>query len=146
MSELPKQLLAWLARLLPQQKVQGDDAVQAGQVRGDLHMDRSTRQSAVHVTTHVTHQHFYAPAPMPQAPPASAPPAPRHSAGARLSPEQRKVFVVMRRMPEHQYNQVLAFMRREMGTALVHELDAHQVYRLQRYVQTIQSNVERKRA
>ncbi len=41
MGELPKQLLAWLAKLLPQQRVRGDHAVQVGKVQGGMHADHS---------------------------------------------------------------------------------------------------------
>lgn len=133
MGELPRQWLAWLARLLPQQKVWGNDAVQVGRLQGGLHMDRSTHSSsAVHVTQ-VTHQHFYA-----------APGAPTDS--ARLSPEQRAVFALMKRLPPRDYRKVLAFMRREFETALVHQLGARQLYRLRRYVETMQRSEERERA
>lgn len=36
MQELPKQLLAWLGRLLPKQEVKGNSNVQVGQVGGNF--------------------------------------------------------------------------------------------------------------
>ena len=62
MTDIPRQWLRWLARLLPQQTAHGDHAIQIGQVQGEaqVHIDRAT---------HITHQHFYAaptaPAPLP---------------------------------------------------------------------------------
>ena len=94
MGELPKQLLAWLARLLPKQKVRGDRAIQVERVDGDLSTDHSTHHhttrfaqsgcvgtgamhmghvSGVQNVTQV-HQHFYAALP-PQAPVTPDPPA-----------------------------------------------------------------------
>ncbi len=134
-SEFPRQWLAVLARLLPQQKTWGDGAVQTGRVDGDMHLDRSTHHSAVHVT-HVTHQHFYAAAPASQPPQAGTADAPR------LSPEQREVFAQMKRLERNAYIRVLDFMRREFNTALVNELDARQVFRVRRYVEVIQRREE----
>lgn len=143
MGELPKQLLAWLRKLLPQQKAQGDNAVQVGKVQGGLHMDRSTHSSAVNVT-HVTHQHFYAVA----ATPAQAQGTERAAAndGTRLTPEQREVFAMMKRLERRTYNQVVAFMRREFDTGLVHQLNGQQLYRVRRYVETIQRKEEKEQA
>ena len=92
MGELPKQLLAWIAKLLPKQKVQGDNAVQVGKVNGDLHTDHSTHNNAIHVT-HVTHHHFYAVAGTPAQAPDSRPAA--SNDGGRLTPEQLEVFKLM---------------------------------------------------
>ena len=140
MTDIPRQWLRWLARLLPQQKVQGDNAVQVGKVQGGLHSDRSTHSSAVHVVQHVTHQHFYAGAQAPR-------PAPDAASAPRMSSEQRVVFTAMQRLPRHKYNLVLDFMRRELGTGMVNQVQgARELHRLRRYVQTIQRNEERERA
>ena len=140
MTDIPRQWLRWLARLLPQQKVQGDNAVQVGKVQGGLHTDRSTHSSAVHVVQHVTHQHFYAGAQAPR-------PAPDAASAPRMSSEQRVVFTAMQRLPRHKYNLVLEFMRRELGTGMVNQVQgARELHRLRRYVQTIQRNEERERA
>ncbi len=140
MTDIPRQWLRWLARLLPQQKVQGDNAVQVGKVQGGLHTDRSTHSSAVHVVQHVTHQHFYAGAQAPR-------PAPDAASAPRMSSEQRVVFTAMQRLPRHKYNLVLDFMRRELGTGMVNQVQgARELHRLRRYVQTIQRNEERERA
>ena len=144
MSELPRQLLAWLAKLLPQQKVVGDNAVQVGKVQGGLHMDRSTHSSAVHVTQ-VTHQHFYAVAATPSQAPAGSPAA-SNDCGRLTTPEQRDVFARMKQLQPRTYNKVVAFMRSEFNTGLVNQLNSHQLYRVRRYVEAIQRNEERNRA
>lgn len=135
MTDIPRQWLRWLARLLPQQTARGDHAIQIGQVRGEaqVHIDRAT---------HITHQHFYA------APPAPAPqPAPEAANAPRMSSEQRAVLTAMQRLPRHKYNLVLEFMRRELGTAMVNQVQGErELHRLRRYVQTIQRNEERERA
>lgn len=144
MGELSNKLLAWLARLLPKQTVHGDDAVQVGHLKGDLHLDRSTRNSAVHVVQHVTHQHFYATQPGPLQAPAAAPSAANDA--TPLTPEQREVFIRMRRLPQRTYNKVLSFMRDKLGTGVVGQLHGPQLHRLRRYVEAIERNKERDRA
>ena len=143
MGELPKQLLAWIAKLLPKQKVQGDNAVQVGNVNGDLHTDHSTHNNAIHVT-HVTHHHFYAVAGTPAQAPDSRPAA--SNDGGRLTPEQLEVFKLMKQLPPRTYNKVVAFMRDKFNTCLVNQLHGQQLYRVRRYVETIQRNEEKERA
>lgn len=143
MGELPKQLLAWLAKLLPQQKVRGDNAVQVGKVSGGLHTDHSTHSHAVHVT-HVTHQHFYPVAGKPTQTSAGRPAA--SNDGGRLTPEQLEVFARMKQLRPRTYNKVVAFMRSEFNTGLVNQLHGQQLYRVRRYVETIQRNEEKERA
>ncbi|MBS0476269.1 MAG: hypothetical protein JSR28_14140 [Proteobacteria bacterium] len=128
MTDIPRQWLRWLARLLPKQTAHGDHAIQIGQVRGEaqVHIDRAT---------HITHQHFYA-----------APPLPEAANTPRMSADQREVLALMKQLPRRDYHQVLAFMRREFDTGLVHQLGPQQLYRVRRYVQTIQRNEERERA
>ena len=137
MGELSNKLLAWLARLLPKQTVHGDDAVQVGHLKGDLHLDRSTNSSALHVT-HVT-QHIYVPAPVSACDQTAANDSP-------MTPEQREVLALMRQLRPRAYNQVVSFMRRELGTGLVRQLHGQQLYRVRRYVDTIQRNEEEERA
>ena len=148
MGELPKQWLAWLARLLPKQKVQGDRAVQIGRVDGDLSTDHSTHHhttrfaqsgcvgtgamhmghvSGVQNVTQV-HQHFYA---------AVEPPLVVSSAAARPVATAAQVLALMDPLPEPVRFKVLDFMRREFGTSMVIELQPHQLYRARRYVEAI---------
>lgn len=150
MGALPKQLLAWLARLLPKQKVQGDRAVQVGRVDGDLSTDHSTHHhatqrtqngyvgtGAVHMgqVQNITqvHQHFYATALPEQAPAAPAPTRPPSAA----TPEQKQVLALMKPLPEPVRFRVLDFMRREFGTGRVIDLPPHQLHRLRKYVEAI---------
>jgi hypothetical protein len=107
LGELPKQLLAWIARLLPKQKVQGDGAIQVGKVEGGMQ---------------VVHQHFYA---------AAQPVRPKATA------THREVLALMELLPSPVRNKVLDFMRREFNTAMVVELQPAQLLRVRRYVETI---------
>lgn len=167
MGELPKQLLAWLAKLLPKQKVRGDRAIQVERVDGDLNTDHSTHHhttrfaqsgcvgtgtmhmghvSGVQNVTQV-HHHFYAPAQSAQeadAPAAASPtPAPvRPPSGATA--EQKQVLALMDPLPGPVRNKVLAFMRKQFNTARVVELQPDQVYRVRRYVETINSRRKEK--
>ena len=119
MGELPRQLLAWIAKLLPKQKVQGDGAIQVGKVEGGMQ---------------VVHQHFY-------------PSPPEAQPGGRVGPEraqsataaQRELLTLMKPLGKAARIKVLDFMRREFSTAMVIELKPDQVYRVRRYVETINS-------
>ena len=117
MGELPKQLLAWMARLLPKQKVQGDGAIQVGKVQGGMQ---------------VVHQHYYPPPPSTQASACAV------KAGAPTA-AHREVLALMKPLDKAARIRVLDFMRREFGTAMVIELAPEQVYRARRYVETINS-------
>lgn len=129
MGELPKRLLAWLARLLPKQKVQGDGAIQVGKVEGDMQ---------------VVHQHFYPMAGTPAQAPAVQTPAAND--GGKLTPEQREVYALMRQLRRRDYNRVVTFMREQLGTGLVQQLHGQALFRLRRYVETVQRNQEREQA
>lgn len=113
------------AQVLRMQKV-GAGNVQVGQVGGDMQ---------------VLHQHFYPP-PCPQASDCSVRPgaAPAANDGARLSPEQREVYALMRQLPRHDYLRVLAFMREQFGTGLVQQLHGQALRRLRGYVVAVQRN------
>lgn len=47
MRELPKQLLAWLARLLPKQEARGHGAIQVGKVAGNVTIVHVTQPAQV---------------------------------------------------------------------------------------------------
>lgn len=149
MGELPKRLLAWLAKLLPKQEVRGDGAVQVGRVDGDLHTDHSTHHhtarvaqsghigtGAVHMghVQNVTqvHQHFYGPAqPTPSPAPVRQP--------SVATPDQKQVLALMGSLPEPVRFKVLDFMRQEFGTAMVIELSPGEAFRVRKYVEKIHS-------
>lgn len=133
MGELPKQLLAWLARLLPKQKARGDGAIQVGKVGG-----------SVQAVTQVVHQHFYPMAGTPAQVPAVQPPAAND--GGKLTPEQREVYALMRQLRRRDYNRVVIFMREQLGTGLVQQLHGQALFRLRRYVETVHRNKEREQA
>lgn len=152
MGELPKQWLAWLARLLPKQKVQGSRAVQVGRVDGNLSTDHSTHHhttrlaqsgcvgaGAVHTgpVQNVTqvHQHFYpSQRPVHAARPPAAAPAPP---AVRPVTTAAQVLALMAPLPEPVRFKVLDFMRHEFGTAMVIDLQPQQLYRVRRYVETV---------
>jgi len=118
--ELPKQLMAWIARLLPKQENSGSGAVQVGRAGGNV--------KVVNVT-----QHIYVPPiqPTPPQPQAARQPRPRPAA----TPEHRQVLALMDHLPDR--IAVLDFMEREFNTRMVIELEAQQLYRLRRYVEVI---------
>ena len=113
MGELPRQLLAWMARLLPKQKVQGNGAIQVGKVGGNV------------TIVHVTH------APDSQAPkPASL-----------TTPEQREVLAMIRRLRNKEA--VFVWMEKSFGTRRVINLQPFELLRTRRYVETIHRRMNR---
>ncbi len=121
MREIPKRLLAWIRRLLPQQKNTGSGAVQIGKAGGDV--------TVVNITHH---QHI----------------APSHILVNGLSPvaktttphkrqaneSQREVLYLMAQLAERE-GLVLEFMQREFGTRRVIDLNDAQLYSVRRYVE-----------
>ena len=125
--------------------------MQVGRVDGDLSTDHSTHHhttrlaqsgcvgtgamhmGAVQNVTQV-HQHFYAAVePEHAVRPSAAPPAARPAATAA----QKEVLALLRPLPESVRSKVWAFMRREFQTAMVVDLQPHQLYRVRRYVETV---------
>ena len=119
MGELPKQLLAWIAKLLPKQTVQGDGAIQVGKVEGGMQ---------------VVHQHFY-----PSLPTAQSAGKVGAERAQSATAAQRELLALMKPLGKAARIKVLDFMRREFNTAMVIELLPDQVYRVRRYVETINS-------
>lgn len=120
MREIPKQLLAWLGRLLPQQKNSGSGAVQVGKAGGDV---------TVFNITH--HQHA--------APPYTqvnrlSPVAHVAQHKRQASPAQREVLYLMKQLAEREAL-VLDFMQREFGTRRVVDLGEAELFRVRRYVE-----------
>ncbi len=119
----------------------GAGNVQIGQAGGSVRVVHLNQERHV---TQVVHQHFYAVAGTPaQAPAAQAPAA---NDGAKLTPEQREVYTLMRQLRRRDYNRVVTFMREQLGTGLVQQLHGQALFRLRRYVETVQRNQEREQA
>lgn len=125
MREFPKQIWAFLARLLPKQNNSGSGAIQIGKMGGSF--------TQVHLT-----QHIYAPKPAPKA---NVPPVnvsrPESRCGPRpsIKEDQHQVLTLLNQVPDRMA--VLDFMMREFGTRLVIDLEAQQLFRLRRYVEVI---------
>lgn len=106
MSEIPKQWLAALKRLLPRQAIRGDGNVQVGKMQGSV--------TVVNNVFHVNNKRTY----------------------NKANADQRIVLQLMRELPSQE--PVLTFMQREFGTRMVIDLQDKQLFRLRRYVETIQ--------
>ncbi|MCB4362667.1 hypothetical protein KIH07_02900 [Hydrogenophaga taeniospiralis] len=123
MQELPKQLLAWLGRLLPKQEVTGDSNVQVGRVGGNIRVTRNHQHGAVQAdridVTVINHHHHHT----------------QNRAAPRATPEQKAVLQLMDNVQDR--IAVLDFMEREFKTRMVIELDGKQLYRLKRYVEVV---------
>lgn len=115
MGELPKQLLAWIAKLLPKQKVEGNGAIQVGKVGGNV------------TIVHVTHT-----------------PSSQASKPASLTtPEQREVLGLIRRLRNEEA--VFVWMEKSFGTRRVINLQPYELLRTRRYVETIHSRMKREK-
>lgn len=114
MGELSRQLLAWIARLLPKQKVQGHGAIQVGKVGGNL--------TIFHVT--------------------QAPSSTRQESPTLANQEQRAVLGMIRRLRNSEA--VFEWMQKSFGTRMVIDLDARQLLRVRRYVESIHRRMSRR--
>ncbi|OJV61472.1 MAG: hypothetical protein BGO35_06040 [Burkholderiales bacterium 64-34] len=117
MGELPKQLLAWIAKLLPKQKVQGDGAIQVGKVEGGMQ---------------VVHQHFY---------PATAthPPMKQPQPVGTMAADQHKQVVsqilkARGQLTDRELAGFKRFMEREFKTQLVKAIPHSDLHRVQSYL------------
>ena len=113
MAELPKQLRAWIAKLVPQQKNGGAGAVQVGSVGGN-------------VTSNVTIVNVLAP-------PLEAP--------KLASADQREVLALIRKL--HNREAVFHWMQKSFGTRMVIDLKPSELLRTRRYVETIHRRLKR---
>lgn len=113
MGELPKQLLAWMARLLPKQKVEGNSAIQVGKVGGNV------------TIVHITH----------------APDSQASKPASLTTPEQREVLGLIRRLRNK--DAVFSWMHKSFGTRMVMDLKPSEVLRTKRYVETIHRRINR---
>lgn len=123
MHEIPKQLLAWLRQLLPQQKNTGSGAIQVGKAGGDVTVVNITH----HAITHMPHTHANAGHRL-------SPVSPSTSPKRQASPAQREVLHLMKQLDARE-GLILDFMHREFGTRRVIELNDAQLYRVRRYVE-----------
>ncbi|CAN7556529.1 hypothetical protein LJR074_004008 [Acidovorax sp. LjRoot74] len=115
MGELPKQLLAWIAKLLPKQKVQGNGAIQVGKVSGNV------------TIVHVTH----------------APDSQVSKAPSLTTPEQREVLGMIRKLKNREA--VFSWMQKSFGTRMVMDLKPSEVLRARRYIETINRRMNKEK-
>jgi len=108
--ELPKQLLAWMARLMPKMRNEGSGSVQVGKVGGNV--------TIVNVTQHLSHTYLD-----PQMPVAIA------------TQEQRDVLRMIRLLPNSEG--VYKFMERSFQTRMVIDLEPVELLRVRKYVESI---------
>lgn len=118
MQEIPRQLMAWIRRLLPQQKNTGSGAVQIGKAGGDV--------TVVNITQHIAPPYILASG---LSPAANTTPTKRQANHA-----QREVLLLMKQLNERE-GLVLDFMQREFATRRVIELNDAQLFRVRRYVE-----------
>lgn len=129
-----------MTRLMPQQQSSGSGAVHMGHVSGSVrNSTQMQRDGAIQVGKveggmQVVHQHFYPSIPNP---PESGKASEENARTPTVG--QREVLALMKPLDKNQRITVLDFMRREFRTAMVIELQPAQVYRVRRYVETINS-------
>lgn len=148
MVEQLKELLSWMTRLLPTQKVRGDHAMQIGKVHGRVHVDRSTHHHTQH-HNHVTIIQAHSCATVYPAHPAQPTPqsAPRTAAQPVVIDRPPNVAApgacsatLSRMNLLRDRTRVLDFMEREFGTRMVIQLTSEQLYRLDRYLDVVLSD------
>jgi hypothetical protein len=108
-----------LARLLPKQNNSGSRAVQIGRAGGNV--------KVVHLTQHIYGQARQHPIKVTR-------PDRRTKQRASLA-EQHLVLGLLDQVPDRVA--VLDFMANEFGTRMVIDLDAHELFRLRRYIEVI---------
>lgn len=130
-----------MMRLKPQQQSSGSGAVHMGHVSGSVHNntplqtggDGAIQVSKVEGGVQVVHQHFYPPPHEPQ----PHDQRPRAVSAAAATAQHKQVLALMKPLDKAARITVLDFMRREFNTAMVIELEPEQLYRVRRYVETI---------
>ena len=116
MSELPRQLLAWIASLLPKQKNQGDGGFQVGKISGPV--------TVVNVYGQLS-------------PDNSKPQAQEPDSGV-ATPSQKEVLRLLRGLATREREAVLLFMERTFHTRMVIDLGPAQQMRVRKYIEAIQ--------
>lgn len=116
MGEIPKQLWAWLARMLPKQQNEGAGAVQVGKVGGDV---------VSNVTiVNISHSQFS-----------------NTQSGSIATVQQREVLGMIRGLRNNE--SVFMFMEKHFGTRMVIDLQPSQLVRVKRYVEAINRRMKR---
>ena len=126
---LPKWLLNWMASLLPSQTSHGDNAVQVGEVNGELRIDKSQRP----VTMNVTNV-FYSAQMQTQ----------QRAANGVANEAQREVLALLRQLSEEAKVRVLSHMHKKYGTKKVVDIDGPELKHLKRYMEVTLQNERRK--
>lgn len=142
-----RELLQWLLKLLPKQKMQdvGHGNVQVGRVDGDLCSTQNSNNQTVYNTYFVMAAQTSTKVvrPMDNATTSSAPTScPRPS---ETTDFQRDLLRFMAQSPFHE-SRAEYFMQREFGTVWVKSLDELQCRRTTRYVETCIRNEQDKMA
>lgn len=127
-----REILQWLTKLLPQQKVKGDGNFQAGRVEGNLSNTQTTTHQTIYnntiyvMATDQPAANESQPAPLMAAPPSAADKKP-------ATAEQLEVLRIMR-MSTAARDYAEAFMRRHFNTTRVKSLDDLQCKRTRCWV------------
>ncbi|EFI60727.1 MULTISPECIES: hypothetical protein [Comamonas] len=124
-----KEMMQWLLKLLPQQKMQenGNGSLQAGRVEGDLH----------HSHTQAVYNIFMM-APEPAKAPA---PAPIRTNEKLPADGWQEVFRMIRNLPQSKGESVFRFMERKFHTRMVRELRPDQLQEVRLYAAKIARNM-----
>lgn len=115
MSELPRQLLAWIASLLPKQKNQGDGGFQVGKISGPV--------TVVNVYGRNALEPYEVPA--------------ADSSAGIATPAQKEVLRLLRSLQPREREAVFLFMERTFQTRMVIDLATPQQVRVRKYIEAI---------
>ena len=140
-----REMMQWLAKLLPKQKMQGNGGnanLQAGSVGGDLHHTNMHTQAVynIYMMSSVSEKSRPAQEPVPDRPVASEM-MQSVSTQAVAMPQSTEQSSTLRRMGQVRNRiTVLNFMEREFGTRMVIHLKPEQLKRLNLYLDAVMRN------
>lgn len=143
-----REILQWLAKLLPQQSAKGDGNFQAGRVDGDLHNNQNSHNQVIYNivvmgAASASVESAVQPPPPTMQPPKLAPTAVRSKTETTQS--QRDLLRLMAQSPDYE-SLAEAFMRREFDTDRVKNLTTFECLRTTRYLQTCMQRDAKRRA
>ena len=130
-----REILQWLAKLLPQQKAKGDGNFQAGRVDGDLNNNQNTTHQTIYNTYYVMTSDSPAPAAANESRPAPLVVEPTVSDAEKkpATVEQLEVLRLMR-SSERANSYAEVFMQKHFKTSRVKRLNDLQCRRTKGYV------------
>ena len=144
-----REILQWLAKLLPKQEAKGDGNFQAGRVDGDLNNHQSTTNQTIYnivVVSSESASNVVGPVQEPsEVPPPKLAPAAQMKKAPEATTSQRELLRFMSTSPAIEAR-AEAFMRREFETDRVKKLSDFECVRTTKYLEACIQRATAKRA